>query len=154
MLERVNPKLKLLAEQQGGVFSRQQAISGGYTAKQVRSRLDDGRWVRIRHGQYAEQPDLSALSLGSCPAGASPVQPVAWPASPRSATAPAMGPAVGAPLAAGAGPAGTSGGRAGACGSAVAASGHVVVGGARVAGDVRLAGGGAVPVDGQWSGAW
>ena len=61
MLERVNPKLKLLAEQQGGVFSRQQAISGGYTAKQVRSRLDDGRWVRIRHGQYAEQLDLSAL---------------------------------------------------------------------------------------------
>ena len=58
----MNSKLKLIAEQQSGVFSRSQAISCGYTPKQVRSRLDDGRWVRIRHGQYAERLDLSALA--------------------------------------------------------------------------------------------
>lgn len=57
----MNSKLTLVAEQQGGVFSRQQAISCGYTPKQIRSRLDDGRWVRIRHGQYAERLDLRAL---------------------------------------------------------------------------------------------
>jgi Transcriptional regulator, AbiEi antitoxin len=57
----VNPQLKLVAEQQSGVFSRQQAIAGGYTPGQIRRRLADGRWVRIRHGQYGERLDLSAL---------------------------------------------------------------------------------------------
>ncbi len=57
----MNPQLKLVAEQQSGVFSRQQAIAGGYTPGQIRRRLADGRWVRIRHGQYGERLDLSAL---------------------------------------------------------------------------------------------
>jgi predicted transcriptional regulator of viral defense system len=57
----VNPQLKLIAERQGGVFGRQQAIASGYTPGQIRRRLKDGRWVRIRHGQYGERLDLSAL---------------------------------------------------------------------------------------------
>jgi predicted transcriptional regulator of viral defense system len=57
----VNPQLKLVAEQQGGVFARHQAIASGYTPGQIRRRLGDGRWVRIRHGQYAEQLGLSGL---------------------------------------------------------------------------------------------
>lgn len=57
----MNPQLKLVAEGQGGVFARHQAISSGYTPGQIRRRLADGRWVRIRHGQYAERLDLSAV---------------------------------------------------------------------------------------------
>jgi putative AbiEi antitoxin of type IV toxin-antitoxin system len=57
----VNPQLKLVAERQGGVFGRRQAISSGYTPGQIRRRLTDGRWVRIRYGQYGERLDLSAL---------------------------------------------------------------------------------------------
>ncbi|MFF0345621.1 type IV toxin-antitoxin system AbiEi family antitoxin domain-containing protein [Kribbella sp. NPDC004875] len=50
-----------MAERQRGVFGRHQALASGYTPKQIRLRLTDGRWVRIRHGQYAERLDLSAL---------------------------------------------------------------------------------------------
>lgn len=50
-----------MAEAQSGVFSRRQALLCGYTPKQIRQRLRDGRWVRLRHGQYAERLDLSAL---------------------------------------------------------------------------------------------
>lgn len=57
----MNPLLKVVAEQQGGVFARHQALSSGYTPGQIRRRLADRRWVRIRHGQYAERVDLSAL---------------------------------------------------------------------------------------------
>jgi predicted transcriptional regulator of viral defense system len=57
----VNSKLRLVAERQGGVFSRRQAVASGYTPKQIRSRLGDGRWIRIRHGQYAEPLDTTAL---------------------------------------------------------------------------------------------
>ncbi|MFI7062939.1 type IV toxin-antitoxin system AbiEi family antitoxin domain-containing protein [Kribbella sp. NPDC050124] len=57
----MNPQLKVVAERQGGVFARRQAISSGYTPGQIRRRLADGRWVRIRHGQYCESLDLSAL---------------------------------------------------------------------------------------------
>jgi hypothetical protein len=57
----VNSKLKVVADGQGGVFSRQQALLSGYTPKQIRVRLGDGRWVRIRHGQYAVRLDLAAL---------------------------------------------------------------------------------------------
>jgi hypothetical protein len=58
----VNPKLKLLAGRQGGVFSRGQAGDCGYTPDQIRERLADGRWIRIRYGQYAEAADLSHLA--------------------------------------------------------------------------------------------
>jgi hypothetical protein len=57
----VNPNLAVVAAGQGGVFSRQQAVLSGYTPKQIRLRLGDGRWVRIRHGQYAERLDLTAF---------------------------------------------------------------------------------------------
>jgi len=57
----VNSKLRVIAEQQGGVFSRRQALACGYTSRQVLDRLGDGRWVRIRHGQYVERPDDTDL---------------------------------------------------------------------------------------------
>ncbi|MEV5961679.1 type IV toxin-antitoxin system AbiEi family antitoxin domain-containing protein [Kribbella sp. NPDC051952] len=57
----MNPKLKLLAEAQGGVFSRRQALASGYTPRQIVERLGDGRWERLRRGQYAERLDLAAL---------------------------------------------------------------------------------------------
>ena len=57
----MNPKLKLIAEGQGGVFSRRQALASGYTPRQIVQRLGDGRWDQIRRGQYAERLDLTAL---------------------------------------------------------------------------------------------
>lgn len=57
----MNPKLTLLAAGTGGVFSRQEALSCGYTARQIRIRLGDGRWRRVRHGYYAESRDMSHL---------------------------------------------------------------------------------------------
>ncbi|MGW1343346.1 type IV toxin-antitoxin system AbiEi family antitoxin domain-containing protein [Kribbella sp. NPDC002412] len=53
--------LKLLAARQGGVFSRTQALVCGYSADQIVRRLSDGRWQRVRRGQYAEKVDLAAL---------------------------------------------------------------------------------------------
>jgi len=57
----VNVRLKLIAEAQGGVFGRGQALSSGYSADQIVRLLKDGRWQRIRRGQYAEKVDLDAL---------------------------------------------------------------------------------------------
>ncbi|TDW97888.1 hypothetical protein EV647_2581 [Kribbella sp. VKM Ac-2566] len=57
----VNPKLKLLADTQGGVYSRGQAADCGYTPGQINDRIQDGRWERIRHGQYAEAVELDHL---------------------------------------------------------------------------------------------
>ncbi|MFI5731146.1 type IV toxin-antitoxin system AbiEi family antitoxin domain-containing protein [Kribbella sp. NPDC051587] len=57
----MNVKLRVIAEQQGGVFSRRQALASGYTPRQVRDLLGNGRWVRIRHGQYAERPDETEM---------------------------------------------------------------------------------------------
>lgn len=59
--DEVNPELKGVAARQGGVFSRGQAIAAGYSPEQMRERLADRRWERIRHGQYAEAVDLSHL---------------------------------------------------------------------------------------------
>ena len=58
----MNPKLKLVATDQAGVFSRQQASGSGYTPEQIRERLADGRWEKVRYGQYAEAVDLSGLA--------------------------------------------------------------------------------------------
>jgi hypothetical protein len=58
----VNPKLKVIAARQGGVFGRAQVFSCGYTLEQFRERVGDGRWQRVRHGQYAERVDLSHLA--------------------------------------------------------------------------------------------
>jgi hypothetical protein len=57
----MNPMLKLVAAGQGGVFSRSQALTCGYTQQEIHDRVRSGRWERIRHGQYAEVVDLSAL---------------------------------------------------------------------------------------------
>jgi len=57
----VNPMLKLVAAGQGGVFSRGQALECGYSLQEVRDRVRAGRWERVRHGQYAEVVDVSAL---------------------------------------------------------------------------------------------
>ncbi|MFG1627807.1 type IV toxin-antitoxin system AbiEi family antitoxin domain-containing protein [Kribbella sp. NPDC049227] len=57
----MNPRLSALAERQGEVFSRGQALASGYTPRQVADRLADGRWERVRHGQYAERSDVSAM---------------------------------------------------------------------------------------------
>ncbi|WP_405068681.1 type IV toxin-antitoxin system AbiEi family antitoxin domain-containing protein [Kribbella sp. NBC_01510] len=58
----MNPELKTVAGRQGGVVSRAQALHAGYTAEQIRERLADGRWERIRHGWYAERLDPSGLA--------------------------------------------------------------------------------------------
>lgn len=57
----MNAQLKLIAEAQGGVFSRTQALASGCTHDQIVRYLRDGRWERIRRGQYAEKVDLAAL---------------------------------------------------------------------------------------------
>jgi hypothetical protein len=58
----MNPMLKLVAASQGGVFSRSQALASGYTPQEFRDRVRAGQWERIRHGQYAEAIDLSAVA--------------------------------------------------------------------------------------------
>jgi hypothetical protein len=54
--------LAIVAESQGGVFSRAQALSCGYTPQEIRDRLRSGHWERVRYGQYAEAVDLSLLA--------------------------------------------------------------------------------------------
>ncbi|WP_433014132.1 type IV toxin-antitoxin system AbiEi family antitoxin domain-containing protein [Kribbella sp. CA-294648] len=58
----MNPLLKTVALEQGGVFSRAQALTSGYTRQQLRERVADGRWEKVRYGQYAERTDLSHLA--------------------------------------------------------------------------------------------
>lgn len=57
----MNLRLKAVAGKQGGVFSRRQALQAGYTPEQIQDRLRDGRWERVRHGQYVERADLNHL---------------------------------------------------------------------------------------------
>ncbi|MGZ0151628.1 type IV toxin-antitoxin system AbiEi family antitoxin domain-containing protein [Kribbella sp. WER1] len=57
----MNGRLKAIAARQGGVVSRAQAMSAGYTREQIQRRLTDGRWERIRYGQYAERSDTRDL---------------------------------------------------------------------------------------------
>jgi very-short-patch-repair endonuclease len=65
----VNPMLAVIADKQGGVFSRAQAMECGYTLEQVRERLRDGRWERVhRHRRQvhavvnSNRPDSVAVS--------------------------------------------------------------------------------------------
>nr|WP_272952594.1 type IV toxin-antitoxin system AbiEi family antitoxin domain-containing protein [Kribbella amoyensis] len=58
----MNPELRRVAARQGGVVSSRQAADAGYSVEQIRERLADGRWVRIRYGQYAERVDLSGMA--------------------------------------------------------------------------------------------
>jgi hypothetical protein len=57
----VNQRLRLIAQQQGGVFSRRQALASGCTHEQIVRNLRNGNWDQIRRGQYAEALDLSGL---------------------------------------------------------------------------------------------
>ncbi|MGW7685819.1 type IV toxin-antitoxin system AbiEi family antitoxin domain-containing protein [Kribbella sp. NPDC054772] len=59
----VHGRLGLIAEAQGGVFSRRQAMASGFTPDQIVALLRDGRWERIRRGQYVEKTDLRALEV-------------------------------------------------------------------------------------------
>lgn len=54
--------LAVVAQSQGGVFSRAQALECGYTPRGIRDRVRGGRWLRVRYGQYAEAVDLSRLA--------------------------------------------------------------------------------------------
>ncbi|HET6742351.1 MAG TPA: type IV toxin-antitoxin system AbiEi family antitoxin domain-containing protein [Kribbella sp.] len=54
--------LAAVAESQGGVFSRAQALDCGYTAQGIRDRISRGRWERVRYGQYAESLDETHLA--------------------------------------------------------------------------------------------
>lgn len=48
----MNPKLTMLTEMQGGVFSRSDALACGYTDAQIRARVRTGRWIRLRRGVF------------------------------------------------------------------------------------------------------
>ncbi|GAA3119975.1 hypothetical protein JOF29_006459 [Kribbella aluminosa] len=57
----MNQRLRLIAQQQGGVFSRRQALASGCTHEQIVRCLRDGSWEQVRRGQYAEMLDLTGL---------------------------------------------------------------------------------------------
>ncbi|WUJ75345.1 type IV toxin-antitoxin system AbiEi family antitoxin domain-containing protein [Kribbella soli] len=57
----MNQRLRLIAQQQGGVFSRRQALASGCTHEQIVRCLRNGSWEQIRRGQYAEVLDLTVL---------------------------------------------------------------------------------------------
>ncbi|WP_432888766.1 type IV toxin-antitoxin system AbiEi family antitoxin domain-containing protein [Kribbella sp. CA-245084] len=57
----MNQRLRLIAQRQGGVFSRRQALASGCTHDQIVRCLRDGSWEQIRRGQYAEMLDLTVL---------------------------------------------------------------------------------------------
>lgn len=56
-------KLRALAATQGGLFTRQQALSTGYSDGEIRSLTGrDGPWVLIRRGVYAERAIVDAAN--------------------------------------------------------------------------------------------
>jgi hypothetical protein len=55
----VHPTLSAAAR--GGVFTRADARAAGYTDEEVRARLADGRWVRLRRGAYATAKSFGGL---------------------------------------------------------------------------------------------
>jgi hypothetical protein len=57
----VNQRLRLIAQRQGGVFSRRQALASGCSHEQIVRYLRNGSWEQIRRGQYAEVLDLTVL---------------------------------------------------------------------------------------------
>ena len=48
----MHPQLASLATRHGGTFSREDALAAGYTAAEIRSRLESGAWLRLRRGRY------------------------------------------------------------------------------------------------------
>jgi hypothetical protein len=57
----VNQRLRLIAQRQGGVFNRRQALASGCSHEQIVRYLRNGSWEQIRRGQYAEVLDLTVL---------------------------------------------------------------------------------------------
>jgi hypothetical protein len=64
----VKAKLAVLTEQQGGVFSRQDALACGYTSSEIRTQLKTGSWRRLCRGQYTAQvidPSMPPWIIGA-----------------------------------------------------------------------------------------
>ncbi len=52
----MRPRLRAIAARQAGLFTRQQAIDLGYSAKEIRTNTKaGGPWVIVRRGVYAER---------------------------------------------------------------------------------------------------
>lgn len=62
MFQGVNPRLRVRASAAGGVFSRQDALECGYSPEQIRRRLADKRWLRVKRGYYTDGSGLAALT--------------------------------------------------------------------------------------------
>jgi very-short-patch-repair endonuclease len=60
----VDPTLAGIAAANGGVFGYTEALAAGYTAGEIRARLANGTWVRLRRGQYAVAESHAALNAG------------------------------------------------------------------------------------------
>lgn len=52
----MRPTLRARAAQQGGLFTRRQAVEAGHTEREIRTATrSDGPWVTVRRGVYAER---------------------------------------------------------------------------------------------------
>lgn len=58
----MTPALALLAAQNGGVFTRRQALACGHTPEEVRVQIRAGIWVRLRQGVYVDHLVLALAS--------------------------------------------------------------------------------------------
>ncbi|HZJ04808.1 MAG TPA: type IV toxin-antitoxin system AbiEi family antitoxin domain-containing protein [Nocardioidaceae bacterium] len=59
----MRPQLRALAAQNGGVFTRAEAVSVGYTERELKTRTGHGgAWVVVRRGCYAERTVWEASS--------------------------------------------------------------------------------------------
>ena len=60
--EPMRQALVSLAEAQGGLFSRQQALRAGYTEREIKALTrPDGVWVVVRHGIYCQRIEVEVL---------------------------------------------------------------------------------------------
>ncbi|BEP11999.1 DUF559 domain-containing protein [Acidothermaceae bacterium B102] len=48
------PELKAVAANNGGVFTRTQALKAGYTEREVRTLVESRLWTKLRHGIYVD----------------------------------------------------------------------------------------------------
>ena len=58
----MRPELAALAAAQGGVFLRRQALGFAYSAEEIKLTLRRGKWIRVRHGAYAEASSYGKLT--------------------------------------------------------------------------------------------
>ncbi|MET9270485.1 type IV toxin-antitoxin system AbiEi family antitoxin domain-containing protein [Kribbella sp. NPDC003557] len=56
----MNPKLKVLAAERGGWFSRADAQRASYTAGELRLRVRQGQWLRLSRDMYVDPADWPA----------------------------------------------------------------------------------------------